>query len=81
MRVANDPVLIPQLFKQLCVTDQVPSCGEESQDQDIPTQVPRTNYQDTRDSALVEWLQGPGACKIPERIDREVIDDASQDNS
>ena len=51
----------------------------ESRDQDIPTQVPGTNFQGTQDSARVEWFNGPGACKIPERVDQEAIDDASQE--
>ena len=45
----------------------------ESRDQDIPIQVPRTNFQDTQEAARVEWFQGPGACKILERIDQEAI--------
>ena len=53
----------------------------ESRDQDIPTQVPGTNFQGTQDSARVEWFNGPGACKIPERVDQEAIDDASQDKA
>ena len=51
----------------------------ESWDQDIPGQVPRTNCQDIQDCSRIKWFQGPGACKIVERIYREVIDDASQD--
>ena len=36
----------------------------ESQDLDILAQVPRTNFQDTQDSARIERFQGPGVCKI-----------------